>query len=149
MRVVPTTANVCIPSKTSGILYLLIYRTQHRGETAPVEFAQYVSRDSSEEEIFTLQASHPDINKNNARMSLLLNGFPQHCSLTREPASTCSPYMYTRKSNNWVPSRSLRPHVSTHTAVANLSRFWVRVTSLWMIFAKWQKVLSRICHRQP
>ncbi|CAB4006272.1 hypothetical protein BOX15_Mlig014458g1 [Paramuricea clavata] len=47
----------------------------HRGETA-VEFAKYVSRDSSEEEIFTLQAPHPDINKNNARMSPLLNGFP-------------------------------------------------------------------------
>jgi hypothetical protein len=46
---------------------------------------------------------------------------PQHCSLTREPASTCSLYMYTRKSNYRVPSRSLRPHVSTHTAAANLS----------------------------
>ena len=47
----------------------------HRGETAPVESAQYVARDSSEEEIFTLQAPHPDNNKNNARMSLPLNGF--------------------------------------------------------------------------
>jgi hypothetical protein len=48
----------------------------HRGETAPVESAQYVARDSSEEEIFTVQAPHSDNNKNNARMSLLLNGFP-------------------------------------------------------------------------
>ena len=46
------------------------------GETAPVESAQYVARDSSEEEIVTLQAPQPDNNKNNARMSLLLNGFP-------------------------------------------------------------------------
>ena len=60
----------------------------------------------------------------------------RHCSLTREPASTCSLYMYTRKSNYRVPSRSLRPHVSTHTAAANLSRFWARVTSLWMHLAK-------------
>ena len=47
-----------------------------RGEAASVAPTQYVTLDSSEEELFTLQDLHSDNNSNNAKMSLLLNGFP-------------------------------------------------------------------------
>ncbi len=48
----------------------------YRGEAASVAPTQYVTLDSSEEELFTLQDLHSDNNSNNAKMSLLLNGFP-------------------------------------------------------------------------
>ncbi len=54
------------PATTDGLNEL------RRGEAASVTPTQYVTLDSSEEELFTLQALHSDNNNNNnAKMSLL------------------------------------------------------------------------------
>ena len=47
-----------------------------KGEDDAAQPQRYVTQDSSEEELFTLQALHPNTNNNNARMSLKLHGFP-------------------------------------------------------------------------
>ena len=71
---------------------------------------------------------------------------PQHCSLTREPASTCS-FTCIPESQTTGFQAGAYVHMYLPIRQQPTSRDFGRVSHHCGCI--WQKVLSRICHRQP
>ena len=91
----------------------------HKREEDVVEPSRYGTQDSSEEEIFTLQALHPDSSDNSARLSLQLNGFPTTLLIDSGASVNVLPLLVYQKvkqqgSKPEPTSTRIYPYGSTH-----------------------------------